>query len=130
MKAKELMVNDWVLYGKKKHQCRNICGHNNNVLLDNGVFTNVYLLKPFPLTKVHLTKNGFEATNESDTEFVYNDGYEVRVEFDEGMPIANIEPCIFLRIDFADKELAMPIKYLHELQQAMRLFGIDKELKL
>lgn len=53
-----------------------------------------------------------------------------RVEFDEGMPIANIEPCIFLRIEFAEKELAMQIEYIHELQHAMRLFEIEKEIKL
>jgi hypothetical protein len=92
---------------------------------------NVYNLKPLPLTRVHLTKNGFVATNESDSEFVYGDGgFEVRVEFDEGMEIANIPPSIFLRIEFAEKELVMPIEYLHELQQAMRLFGIEKEIKI
>ena len=37
---------------------------------------------------------------------------------------------IFLSINFAEKELRMPILYVHELQHAMRLFGIEKEIEL
>lgn len=86
-------------------------------------------IEPVPLLKLHLAKNGFE-TDEADTDFLYSDGYEVRLIFDEGEPSMQIEPYIFLKIDFAEKDMTMEIEYVHELQQALRLFGVDKEIKL
>lgn len=96
-------------------------------------------LEPIALKRIHLTKNGFKATNAEDTEFVYRDGYEVKVLFDDGCEIYEqdgktlfdkIPPIIFLSIEFAEKDIAMPIEYVHELQQAMRIMGCDKEIKL
>jgi hypothetical protein len=46
------------------------------------------------------------------------------------LPADDIPPTIFLSIDFAEKDIAMPIEYVHELQQAMRIMGCDKEIKL
>ena len=130
MKAKELMVGDWVKYGKKKHQCYNVCGHTNHVMLDNGVFTNVMNIEPIALQRVHLVKNGFKAKDADDCIFVYNNGYEVKVMFDDGSPEEGLESYIFLKIDFADKDMTMEIRYVHELQHALRLFEVDKEIKL
>lgn len=140
MDIKSLMVGDWVY---NKHHGKNIrltpydfFTHTHNEFGEQGLasFTKPTIgrdLEPIPLEKIHLTKNSFEATNESDTEFVYGDGgFEVRVEFDEGLEVANIPPCIYLRIEFAEKELVMPIEYLHQLQQAMRIMGCDKEIEL
>jgi hypothetical protein len=88
-------------------------------------------LEPIPLEKIHLTKNGFEAREETDdTEFYYYDCYEINVSFDEGLPADNIPPIIFLPIEFAEKGITMPIEYVHELQQAMRIMGCDKEIEL
>ena len=129
MKANELMIGDWAYDTlsqtniKVNRRCFEINPLNGICYAEN--------LIPIPLAKVHLTKNSFEATNESDTEFVYGDGgFEVRVEFDEGLEVSNIPPCIYLRIEFAEKELVMPIEYLHQLQQAMRIMGCDKEIEL
>ena len=63
-------------------------------------------------------------------EFVYRDGYEIKVEFDEGYEEFGVPPSIFLLIGFAEKDLAIPIEYVHELQQAMRIMGCNKEIKL
>ena len=88
-------------------------------------------LEPIPLEKIHLAKNGFEAREETDdTEFYYYDCYEINVSFDEGISEENIPPIIFLTIEFAEKSIAMPIEYVHELQQAMRIMGCDKDIKL
>jgi hypothetical protein len=87
--------------------------------------------EPIQLEKIHLAKNGFEAREETDdTEFYYYDCYEINVSFDEGLPEENIPPVIFLTIEFAEKSLCMPIEYVHELQQAMRIMGCDKEIEL
>ena len=47
-----------------------------------------------------------------------------------GLPADDIQPTIFLSIDFAEKDIAMPIEYVHELQQAMRIMGCDKTIEL
>ena len=83
-----------------------------------------------PIKRIHLTKNGFRAVDVSDQIFVYKDGYEVKVVFDEGIPDMNIPPFISLSIMFAEKDLTMPIEYVHQMQQAMRLMGCDKEIEL
>lgn len=129
MDIKSLMIGDWVYdtLSKTNIKVNRGCFEINPL---NGICYAENLI-PIPLAKVHLTKNSFEATNESDTEFVYGDGgFEVRVVFDEGLEVANIPPCIYLRIEFAEKELVMPIEYLHQLQQAMRIMGCDKEIEL
>ena len=41
-----------------------------------------------------------------------------------------IRDSMFLSIEFADKNIWMPIEYVHELQQAMRIMGCDKEIEL
>ena len=83
-----------------------------------------------PIKRIHLTKNGFRAIDVSDQIFVYKDGYEVKVVFDEGIPDMNIPPFISLSIMFAEKDLTMPIEYVHQMQQAMRLMGCDKKIEL
>ena len=88
-------------------------------------------LEPIQLLKIHLTKNGFKAREYADdTEFYYYDCYEINVSFYEGLPEDDIPPVIFLTIEFAEKSIVMPIEYVHELQQAMRIMGCDKEIEL
>ena len=88
-------------------------------------------LEPIPLEKRYLKMNGFKVREYSDdTEYFYHDGYRINVDFNEGLPADNIPPTIFLSIDFAEKDIAMPIEYVHELQQAMRIMGCDKEIEL
>ena len=126
MKAKELMVGDFVKLGKGILRCKNIIGHTNNVMLENGVITNVRNIKPSPLVRIHLTKNGFKAKDAEDITFVYRDGYQIEVLFEGG----DFEPMILLSIKFADAEIWKQIDYVHELQQAMRIMGVDKEIVL
>lgn len=82
-------------------------------------------IEPIPLKRIHLTKNGFGATNAEDTEFVYRDGYEVKVMIEEDLVDA-----IFLSIEFAERNMWKEIEYVNELQQAMRIMECDKEIKL
>ena len=88
------------------------------------------LLEPIPLKRVHLTKNGFKATDPDDTTFVLKDGYEVEVTFDRGIEEMEIPPTIYLSIKFADAEYWKTIDYVHQLQHAMRMFDIEKEISL
>ena len=149
MNARELMIGNWVQivepckYAGAIGRIKTLIDHKD----DENAYFKVFLqnntihigiedicsedIRPIPLKKIHLTKNGFEAREETDdTEFYYYDCYEINVSFDEGISEENIPPIIFLTIEFAEKSIAMPIEYVHELQQAMRLMGCDKEIEL
>lgn len=126
MKAEELMIGDWV-------KCNYYSDKPCYIQFGIGDFQKLgyEYCEPIPLEKIHLTKNGFEAREETDdTEFYYYDCYEINVSFDEGITEYDIPPIIFLTIEFAEKDIAMPIEYVHELQHAMALFGIDKKIEL
>ena len=149
MKAKELQIGDLVQivepckYSGAIGTIKTLIDHKD----DENAYFKVFLrnntihigiedicsddIKPIPLKKIHLAKNGFEAREETDdTEFYYYDCYEINVSFDEGLPEEDIPPVIFLTIEFAEKSLCMPIEYVHELQQAMRIMGCDKKIEL
>ena len=140
MKANELQIGDWVECVDSTHKKKvyaKVCAIEEGqtcilVEKDNSNwFLDISLLKPIPLKRVHLVKNGFEVREDTDdTEFYYYDCYEINVSFDEGLPEDDIPPIIFLTIEFAEKSIAMPIEYVHELQQAMRIMGCDKEIEL
>ena len=129
-----LMVGDFVLNKNtgKYWQVQAILKQKDGSVLISGekglLFD--YWFEPIELKKVHLIKNGFKPTNELDNEFVYEDGYQISVEYDTGIEALGIEPTIYLNINFAEKELFKQITYVHELQQAMRLFGIEKTIEL
>lgn len=125
MKATELQIGSWVSYNGKAQQVLEISDIDNEVYLSAVGVVDITEVKPITLKKVHLTHNGFKATNEEDTEFVYLDGYEVKVMIDE-----YIRDSMFLSIEFADKNIWMLIEYVHELQQAMRIMGCDKTIEL
>ncbi len=130
MKAEELMIGDWVSYEGKPTQIEQL-GPEGNIFVPERYLDASEHIEPIPLEKIHLAKNGFKVREYSDdTEYFYHDGYRINVNFDEGLPADNIPPTIYLSIDFAEKDIAMPIEYVHELQQAMRIMGCDKEIKL
>lgn len=131
------MLGDWILCESKYYRYKYPTANYNNEL-DGGLwmtdskgddfYTSFQDIEPVPLKRIHLTKNGFKATDEDDREFVYRDGYAITVNFEGG--ILDAEPIISLSIDFAEKDLWMEIEYVHQLQQPMRIFGIDKDIKL
>ena len=135
MNARELMIGDWI-YSKsdnKNHKVNSIIIQKDGSVLvateDDLSFD--YMFEPIPIKRIHLTKNGFKVREETDdSEFYYYDCYEINVSFDEGISEENIPPIIFLTIEFAEKSVAMPIEYVHELQQAMRVMGCDKKIEL
>ena len=135
MEAKELQLGDYVDYRGRIIKVTSLYdkGGSNEVGwgIKEDTWVNADNVKPIPLEKIHLTKNGFKAREYTDdTEFYYYDSYEINVSFDEGISEENIPPIIFLTIEFAEKSIAMPIEYVHELQQAMRIMGCDKQIEL
>ena len=134
MKAEELMIGDWVQvdYRDKAVQVTGV--------LDKAIYANVVSplsedeFKPIPLTPKILEKNGFEKLDFShfqigDRRLVLDadgrwDGplswHWVVTEMDtnaKGQPVV---------LDY----YVATINYVHELQHALRLCGIEHEIKL
>ena len=125
MDIKSLMIGDWV-YNTHNSQYEKVYEIGSGlVMLDYNDLYEYDEIEPIPLKRIHLTKNGFKVTDAEDTEFVYRDGYEVKVMID-----ADIVDAIFLSIEFAERNMWKEIKYVHELQQAMRIMECDKEIEL
>lgn len=127
MKTKDLMVGDWVMHGKKKRKCYNICGHTNDVMLDNGVFTNVMNINPMPLTLEILEKNGFRVVFEGELHVCYFQDigrFHVEIKVDKVGIFQKLSMCD----GFGNKVTIIECRFVHQLQHAMRICGIEKEI--
>ena len=120
MKATELMVCDWVLDGKKPAQ---ITGIMCDDLFETTLSPRVggECISPIPLTSEILEKNGFSLQSDN-TEFLKLDTYWLGCELGT-FRIHNLNK------DWWQFGLAK-IRNVHELQHAMRLCGIEKEVEL
>ena len=124
MKANDLMVGYWVYntHNRKNEQVAAI--GSGLVMLDYNDLYEYDEIEPIPLTSEILEKNGF-----------------VLIEKEKGVCGVNIVP-YYTRDDvpfevFCDgKPFAVwfkdsvNIEYVHELQHALRLCGIEKEIEL
>lgn len=136
MKANELMIGDWVLHDREPYQIRQlgiygvdrdgedypaVCvGKPKGV----GLIVERNEIEPIPLTQEILEKNGFVLKEEEKGAYgvdivPYYTRRDVPFEvFCDGEPFA---------IWFKDP---VNIGYVHELQHAFRLCGIEKEIIL
>ena len=125
----ELMIGDWVLDGDNVAQVTSITCDGIIETTFNET-SNIEVIHPIPLTPEILEKNGFvlkpdgwiwcreEGIEEQDYIFIqFRKGYdEVRL----------------VELNFVNKLLAKfrTIQFVHELQHALRLCNIDKEIVL
>ena len=145
MKAKDLMIGDWVAVhrpGDRHEQVRVKSVIGNGTIeartSDGLVAIGELAVELIPLTAEILEKNGFEELmNESEVSAarfgrkpeptgVWQYGFG---QFDS---VAYVFEQSFLRIKFMEGYTAdiANIKYVHELQHALRLCGIEKEIIL
>jgi hypothetical protein len=124
MEAKDLMIGDWVefpigidkivdiIYVVGRGLCASFAASATLIPVEIGK------LKPIPLTTDILEKNGFERRK---------DGYDI------GIPLLYWDKyctaiCGWNHCDDIIK--VFDCRYVHQLQHALRLFGIDKEIEL
>lgn len=151
MKAKELMINDWVKidepdkYAGSYGRIKSLYHHKeeDSAYFDVFIFGEKGLLmtdvccddlRPVPITKEMLKKNGFSNNEIWHNSFIDIENYHIDVQFGYGGKVDNI------RIRENGKDSVIPsektnlylahIEYLHELQHAMKLCGIDKKFEL
>lgn len=137
MKAKELMIDDWVLinwpdkYAGAKAQIKTLIFHRE----DDGQYFSVFIhdelgivrrevfneyLRPIPLTAEILEKNGFERYG---TSYILKDCiFELTNPCNPDRYFDNY----YIRFARQNKR----VQYVHQLQHLMRMFGINKEIEL
>lgn len=124
MKATELMIGNWV-YNTHNRQPEQVCETMEHmVMLAYNDLYDYDEIEPIPLTSDILEKNGFFLYNEEDKAY--------RLELAEGT---------FINADFKVEEPFVCIintcyqatpycVYVHHLQHAMRLCGIEMDFKV
>ena len=134
MQTKDLMIGDWVVVDNTPLQIAAL-GTTKAGFADskNELFYHYYdVLQPIPLTAEILEKNGFNVQKIVSKTFrngcnlwTYADG-ECSVYIYENGVIWWLEAGLE---NYAGK-IEMPISDVHELQHALRLFGIKKDINL
>ena len=146
MKANELMIGDWVWYNNQPHQIRQlgIFGENRDgddypavcVGKPNGVglILERNEIEPIPLTLEILEKNGFVA-NKHIYPYPYyeyinkEDKLKVGFAFPQGNRTSYKDPWVYIDSERVFVE-HLPCMFVHQLQHALRLCGIEKEIEL
>lgn len=129
MELNELMIGDLVSY-KGKMSCKITAICKDTAVVDNSTEQDWRIdynkLIPIPLTTEVLEKIGFIKHADYCWLISENNGkrlIEYRTDYLDGL----------LRISYAEEpfsKLMIKVKYVHELQHALRLCGIEKEIEL
>lgn len=146
MKTKDLMIGDWLIPYNETEPRRvehltyqyDMSGKYDAVAFDKNPYTFNYtgFCKPVPITREILEKNGFVCRKNSGAFIVYaeesysNQTVEVTL-FDVESEFRNIQ--LHICESNSPKETMlhlMECNYVHQLQHALRLCGIEKEIEL
>ena len=135
--AKDLMIGDWVYYKDKKQMpCRVISIIGNYIRFDDGTqqdwMSDVKNFTPIPLTAEILVKIGFVKGEEVSDTPPYDQDEEGNMYYSFRGELK------FWGWWQPDNTYYIPanamgdiiIRYVHELQHALRLAGIDKEITI
>lgn len=134
MKANELMIADWVYYkGKEQMPSRVISIGGNSIRFDNGTLqdwmSDVGNFTPIPLTSEILKSNGFNCEEIIQPHWISEDG-RILLRNDESLINSNNKWSV--HVDNEDMQTIgyFELTYVHQLQHALRLCGIEKEIEI
>ena len=139
MKANELMVGDWVIHPYYKHPSKIVYFNGSRVRVEYEE-VEAESLRPIPLTPEILEKNGFEKSYSS---ILTADGYKKLPQYKYKNTTQVQDICRnLITISYSDLEGGVydiqcgigshiyDLKYVHQLQHALRLCEIEKEIEL
>lgn len=146
MKAEELMIGDWVIVYEKampvKARVDGVYGNNAFVLGHPRIVENGFV-DPIPLTPAILEKNGFREKNIFAETMGFeifgdeNNGCGISFWYDGDWAFETFTPWTETAPDgspedwgFRTETRISRIKYVHQMQHALRLCGIEKEIML
>ena len=130
-KISDLSVGDWVRYNGKEYTIASIYmaaeGYPHEAELTyQGISCGcVYIghLQPIPITAEILEKNGFKR---STSQFIVYHTDKVWISYDKPSETWSVT----MYINDNTSNLHANILHIHELQHALRLAGVDKEINL
>lgn len=125
MEANELMIGDWVMYNP------NVFSEDEHETAKQWILTRIYsgedidlamegFYAPIPLTPEILERNGLKLSS-TGSHFNEDKDYLLEISFYENE--------IFWTINLNEYDI-LKLKYVHELQHAIKLCRIDKEIVL
>lgn len=133
MKATELMIGDWVfIAGSKPFKINSIylTDQFERVQETDDVDAKVESLQPIPLTPEILDKNDFEEDDYYFQYTLYLDGKRAKSRCIVVVPQDDDWSEIDVTVRNGIADINISIQYVHELQHAMRLANIEKEVVL
>ena len=120
LKFTDLMIGDWVLFEGTPAKILGVEIYGNTLYVQINLtdLWHVSGFEPIPLTPEILEKNGLD-----------NDPYGCHFKEDEYMAleISVEEEGIYWTINYNEYGI-LKLKYVHQLQHALKLCGIDKEI--
>lgn len=136
MKATELMIGDLIFINNTPHKIQAIDSIDAEILADDELY---YVgedrchsedkIEPIPLTPEILEKNGFERSVIIPSNFYRNTDNE-RLIFCPHSSCYDLGYVHWNESNDADimhrLEVQQPIMYIHQMQNALRLFGLDQ----
>ena len=129
MKANELMLDDWVAFPHGRERVQELSyiqghGYCASFASSAALFSvEVEKLEPIPLTGEVLEKNGWYIP---DLYLWYRHNSVPFLISEKGGNLF----CLYADSEHDKREFFCTINYVHELQHALRLCGIDKEIIL
>lgn len=136
MKVNELMIGDWVKIKNLKNPIRQITCIDERLgkvdFLDDKelIITSIDNVLPIPLTEEILEKNGFEEDDYFFKYIFYFDNRRVKSSSIEVVPQDGNWNEIEMNIYSGKADISSSVEYVHELQHALRLCGVDKEITI
>ena len=129
MKANELMIGDWLWYRgqfnafpfKVEQITKQKVGYHAEPKETRLHYLRLHEIEPIPLTIDILEKNGMELEDNNCGFFKEDEGYDLELLVENGH--------IWWSINYAEYTL-IPLNFVHQLQNAIRLCCIDKEIIL
>lgn len=125
MKVKELMIGDLVYDGNSIAQVTGITC-DGIIETTHNQSSNIELIRPIPLTVEILEKNGLEKDNHGR---LYGEYFDEDVNNDLEISVDDKTGEIWWSYNWAEYYI-IRLRYVHELQHALRLCGIEKEIVL
>lgn len=114
MKANELMIGDWVLYNETRQQVLEISGIDDEVYLETDELVHQSEIQPIPLTPEILEKN-----LATEPQIAWCVGWNKKDDIHVEIKREDLNAAFYGVVD-----------YIHQLQHALRLCGIEKEMIL
>lgn len=124
MKIEELSVGDWVMYRNREWQVCSLYQFTGEVGLwrnDSQICENVADLTPVPLTPEILEKNGCLHTAENR---ILCDWFDGRIT------VRKYNNREWYELFVGSNQMKFKLMFVHQLQRAMKLAGIEKEIIL